>query len=125
MDATNIAELFKELPSIGKFRPYAEHTPASDAVNFYFKGDPDYSERLTEHVTLFRSIESGSLVGCRIKGVAGILENLPNSISIDHDNIKVSLLVWSFVGSADENERRTLKELAEAAADLKLEPACA
>ena len=34
------------------FQPYVEMSPEADALTFYFKPDADYSQRLTDHVTL-------------------------------------------------------------------------
>jgi hypothetical protein len=47
---------------------------AADAVNVYFSNERDYSQRLTDRVTVFRSIETDEIVGCRIKGVAEIIK---------------------------------------------------
>jgi hypothetical protein len=71
---------------------------------------------LTDHVTVFLSLATNELVGCRVKGVAGILEDLPNFIKIDHGGAKLSILFLSFRGGArNEEERRTINELAKAA----------
>ncbi len=104
------------------FRPYVDYNRASDAANFYFKPDADYSERLTDHVTLFRSIATKELVGCRIKGIAGIMADLPNFIEVGHDGIELRVLFLPFTGE-DEAVRRQMAELAKAAGGLKLETA--
>ena len=52
----------------GEFTPYAELSP-SRALTVYFKPDPDYSERLTELITVFRSLDTNEIVGCRIAKV--------------------------------------------------------
>ena len=46
------------------FRPYVEYSKEADAINFYFKPDPDHSERINEHVTLYRSDITNAVVGC-------------------------------------------------------------
>lgn len=82
--ATDIEQLLADNPPADTFEPYARMSPDADAVTFYFKGDADYSKRLTDHVTLFLSQGDGSIVGCRIKGVKGILDDLPNYLTINH-----------------------------------------
>lgn len=67
-----------------EFRPYLAISHEADTLTAYFKPDADYSKRLTDHVTLYRSLDSHEIVGCRIKGISGILEDLPNFLHIDH-----------------------------------------
>jgi hypothetical protein len=113
--AANLRELLIAQIAGTPFRPYIEISPDADSLTFYFKPDADYSQRLTDRVTLYRSIESNELVGCRIKGIAGILEDLPNYLHVDHEGAKLSMVFWSFRGGLDEDARNTFKELAEAA----------
>ena len=105
------------------FQPYHEISSETDALTFYFKPDADYSQRLTDHVTLYRSIESNELVGCRIKGITGILEDLPNYLHVDHDGMRLSMVFWSFRGGLDDEDRDTFKQLADAAGDRPLQTA--
>jgi hypothetical protein len=106
-----------------RFRPFVECSPEADAINVYIKPDADYSERLGEHVTLFRSLEDKTLVGCRIKGISGIVADATNWLKIDHDGIKLKLIFFSFRGSLEtDEERETLEELVAGAGDLNLEP---
>ena len=48
-------------------------SPEADGLTAYFKFDSDYSQRLTDHVTLYRSTGSDEIIGCRIKGISRIL----------------------------------------------------
>ncbi|MGD0898706.1 MAG: hypothetical protein ABR915_12790 [Thermoguttaceae bacterium] len=106
------------------FRPYLAINREADALTAYFKPDADYSERLTDHVTLYRSMESNEIVGCRIKGISGILEDLPNFLHVDYQGAKLSMVFWSFRGGVDdENLRDTFKQLAKAAGDMPLQTA--
>ena len=121
--ASNVIGFLEQQNWDTPFQPYVEMSQEADALTFYFKPDADYSERLTDHVTLYRSLESNELVGCRIKGIAGILEDLPNFLHVDHQGAKLSMVFWSFRGGLDENARDAFKELAEAAGDRTLQPA--
>jgi hypothetical protein len=121
--ATNVIEFLEQRNWDTPFQPYVEMNREADALTFYFKPDADYSERLTDHVTLYRSLESNELVGCRIKGIAGILEDLPNFLHVDHQGARLSMVFWSFRGGLDEVARDAFKQLAEAAGDRTLQPA--
>jgi hypothetical protein len=104
------------------FRPYVAVSREADALTAYFKPDADYSERLTDHVTLYRAIESNEIVGCRIKGISGILEDLPNFLHVDHQGAKLSMVFWSFRGGVDnEDLRDKFRQLAKAAGDMSLQ----
>lgn len=105
------------------FQPYVETSPEADALTFYFRPDPDYSERLNDHVTLYRSLESRELVGCRIKGISGIIEDLPNFVNVDYQGIRLSLVFLAFRGGVGEDARNVFKQLAEAAGDRTLQTA--
>lgn len=115
--------LAKEIGS-GDFKPYCRISSEADALVAYFKPDADYSERLTDHVTLYRSIDTNEIVGCRIKGISGILEDLPNFLHVNHQGATLSMVFWSFRGGVeDENLRQLFKQLATVAGNLPLQPA--
>ena len=118
-DLASVLEFDKLAP---EFRPYVEYSREADAINFYFKPDPEHSERINEHVTLYRSDLTNEVVGCRVKGISGIVESLPNFVAIDHNDVKLKLIFWSFMGPSDDAERVALNELAKNAGDLSLEP---
>lgn len=104
----------------GDFRPYHEINEASDSLTVYFRPDPDYSKRLTEHVTLYLSLETDEIVGCRIKGIKGILEDLPNEIRVRHKSGNLWLIFWAFRGCSDEDVRSVMRKLETAAIDNEM-----
>ena len=104
------------------FAPYVTISSEADALTAYFKPDADYSQRLTDHVTLYRSIDSDEIVGCRVKGIKGILEDLPNFLHVAYQGATLSMVFWSFRGSIDDRSRETLRQLAEVAGDMALQP---
>lgn len=107
-------------PVSGEFRPYCEYSKSADAINVYFSGDADYSERLTEHVTLFLSIDKKEIVGCRIKGIAGIMEYLPNYINVEHGDVTISVLFLPLRAGQDTEKSKKFDELATHAKPIKL-----
>lgn len=116
---TDLTKLLAENPANGEFRPYCYRNKEADALTIYFRSEPDYSKRLTDHVTLYLSIESNEPVGCRIKGISGLIEDLPNFLTIDHDGRSISILFLPFWQSNPEVRAAILK-LAEQARQSNL-----
>lgn len=104
------------------FAPYCEVSQEADSLTVFYKPDAYYSKRLTDHVTLYLAIDDPQgIVGCRIKGIAGLLEDLPNYLAVDHGGIKLALILLSFRGGTEDDEVKTaFNELARAAGDLEL-----
>lgn len=106
--------------NFGHFTPYVEFHEEADAITAYFKDEPDFSRRLTDHVTLYLSQANQEIVGCRIKGVRDILENLPNYLTIDHDSVRLSMLFLPYYASVSGEQREKLNELARASQSLRI-----
>ncbi len=123
--AADLMEFLKANPPEKKFVPYTILSKQADALTVYFEGDPDYSKRLNDHVTLFLSLETHEIVGCRIKGVSGIINDLPNYVRVQHNGIDLSLIFLPFRGGAgDEAAREAINTLAKQASErgMVLEP---
>lgn len=119
-----IRERLREKPMAKDFTPYLEFSKEADALNVYFRPDPDYSKRLTDHVTLYLSLESQEIVGCRLKGISGILEDLPNFVSVDDGERRLRILLVNYRSEVhDEFGRQALLEVARHAGDLELQDA--
>ena len=103
------------------FKPYVEFSPQADAMTCYFHPDADYSKRLNNHVTLFVSIETERLVGCRIKGIKGLIERLPNYIEVNHEGYELKCIFWSFMGGENPENQNTLDRLSEESRGLRLQ----
>jgi hypothetical protein len=73
----------KNNPPGKKCVPYCHLSKEADALTVYFKGDADYSKRLSEHITVCLSLETNEIVGCRIEGLSGIGRQ---SINAQNDN---------------------------------------
>ena len=117
---SDLMQFLRENPPANKFVPYCHLNGASDALTVYFEGDADYSVRLSDHVTLYRSLETDEVVGCRIKGIAGILEDLPNYIQVNHDDIQLSIVFLAFRGGAVGDESQVINHLAKTASEKNL-----
>lgn len=115
-----IRQFLKENPSAQKFIPYCYLSEDADALTFYFEGDPDFSERLNDHITLYRSMETNEIVGCRVKGVSSILRDLPNYISVNDHGVELSVIFLAYRGGADEDVAEMVNNLAKSAAERRI-----
>lgn len=112
---------FKENTPSGAFQPYSYFSAESDTLTIYFADEPDYSKRLTDHITILLSTESDEPIGCRVKGVSRIVSHLPNYIHVKNGSgTKVSHILLTFIGNADEETRTAIDEIAKKATDHDL-----
>jgi hypothetical protein len=122
---SELLKFLKQNPPSRKFVPYCYLNEGADALTVYFEGDPDRSERLSEHVTLYRSLENNEIVGCRIKGIARILEDLPNYITVNDGPLRLSIIFWAFRGTAENEGVSAMNDLARAASEHEMVLECA
>jgi hypothetical protein len=108
----------RELP----FEAYCDLDQEADALMVFYHPDAYFSKRLTDHVTLYLAMDDPQkIIGCRIKGIGDLLEDLPNYLAVDHGGIKLSLIFLSFRGGVEDDQVITaFNELARAAGDLEL-----
>jgi hypothetical protein len=115
-----IRQLLKENPPAKQFVPYCYLSQQADALTAYFEGDADYSERLNDHITLYRSLETNEIVGCRVKGISSLIADLPNYIRVNDGDVELSVLFFAYRGCAVGDERKTMNDLARAAAERNI-----
>jgi hypothetical protein len=102
----------KDLVALGReegpFKPYAYYGAEEDALTVYFKGDADYARRLNSRVTVFLSLDSGDLVGCQIKSVRHVIDDIGwFDVSIKHGKAELGLLFLPLHGAfADDDDAR-------------------
>jgi hypothetical protein len=117
---SELARFLRENPPAKKFVPYCYLSEQADELTVYFEGDADYSKRLNDHITVYLSLETDEIVGCRIKGVSGILEDLPNFIRVNHRDVELSIIFLAFRGGADKEVCEAVKGLARVAGERKM-----
>jgi hypothetical protein len=120
MASSKLSEFLAENPPAEQFTPYSLLNENSDALTVFLKPDAEYSKRLNDHVTLLLSLDDDSIVGCRIKGIQNILDDLPNYVKINHSGVEVSILFLPFLGSADPAARTSLNTLARETSEKNL-----
>jgi hypothetical protein len=117
---SDLVAFLSDNPPAETFKPYCYTSKEADTLTTYFSDAADYSKRLNDHVTLYLSLTTGDVVGCRIKGISGIIQDLPNYIEINHDRIQLSLIFFAFRGCAEEEGLRTINQLATEASKYNL-----
>jgi hypothetical protein len=124
---SELMRFLKENPPAKQFVPYSYLSKEADALTVYFEGDADYSKRLNDHITLYLSLETDEIVGCRIKGISSILKDLPHYLQVKHGGIELSVIFFAFRGGADEDVSEYINDLARVANERRmvLEPALA
>lgn len=84
---------FQRATSGRTFQPCAHYDQDADAITFFFSNEAEYRQRLNSRVTIYLSDETNELVGCRIKGVRSVLEDIGSfDVSISHGKIKLKML---------------------------------
>src|SRR5437868_4269436 len=82
----------------GDFRPRPHFFRDGDYVTYFFREDRAYEQRIDELLTVYRSVKTDELVGCKVKGVRRILSTLGNfGIKVEDGNVTMSML---FIGAA-------------------------
>lgn len=74
MAESDLRNFLKANPPARQFTPYCRLNREADTLTVYVEGDADYSEPLCDGVTIYRSLETDEVVGCRIEGILGLLE---------------------------------------------------
>jgi len=104
-DDKQIIDFLKQNSPSGKFKPHAFYSEASDSLTFYFSDEPDYAERLHSRVTVFYSMKDRQLVGCRIKNVKRVLDDVGSfPVEINHGGAQVTMLFLAFRGNVFETD---------------------
>jgi hypothetical protein len=103
----NLIDSFKQA---SVFRPCAYYGQEEDALTFYFRKDADYAKRINARVTVYLSMDDNELVGCQIKGVRRVLDELGElDLTIKHGRIKLQVVLLAFMERMlEQEETRTV-----------------
>jgi|GEM_PF-3308140 hypothetical protein len=107
-----------------EFSPYAYYGEEEDALTFYFSGERDYAKRINSRVTVFLSEETDELVGCQVKSVRHVLDDIGwFDVSIKHGKVKLSFLFVACRGEFGEEDKLLFREINRHAMETDLEVA--
>jgi hypothetical protein len=79
------------------FTPKPHYSAEGDSLTFYFKSEESYGERVDDFLTVYKSMNTGELVGCQVKGVVKALELLGDFGLLIHDRSSSVLLGMIFM----------------------------
>jgi hypothetical protein len=95
------------------FNPVPHYSALGDFLTYYFRDDRAYEQRVDGLLTVYLSMESHELVGCKIKGVRHILRTAGEfGVTLDGDGVKLGF--FFFVGAAaakDAKQKQRYEEL--------------
>lgn len=87
-----LAEHLRDRKAKG-FKPVPHYFQSGDFISHFIRDERCYAERVDELLTVYLSNSTGSLVGCKIKGVRRLLRSLKGfGISVESDNITLNYL---------------------------------
>lgn len=94
-----------------------------DFVKYFFRNERAHSLRLDDIVSVYLGMESGELVGCKIKGVKHILETAGSfGVLVDGETIKLGLFFFAGAATAkDELQKQLYEKLKQLAKDATLD----
>ena len=94
----NLIHFVDSYKAAAEFRPCAYYGQEEDALLFYFRNDADYAKRISGRVTVYLSMDDHELVGCQIKGVRRVLDELGElDLTIKHGKIKLQIVLLAFM----------------------------
>ncbi len=120
----DLTELVEQHRKEGPFKPYAYYGSEEDALTTYWRGDADYARRLNSRVTVFLSLESDELVGCQIKSVRHVLEDIGwFDVSLKHGRVRVAMLFLACRGefAGEPESRKIYRRIGEEVSRTQLE----
>lgn len=80
--------------------PVVGYVPAGDYLSVLLKDEPYFAQRIDNMLTVYLSMATKDLVGCKIKGVSVMLENAEKHrrFKITDEMVSVSVLILSVSG---------------------------
>ena len=105
------------------FEPRPFYSPDGDFLTFYFREDDHYAERVDELLTVYLSMDTQELVGCKIKGVRRILDTLGKlGVLVDDGEVKMSFLFLSGAFSREDARRKRYEEIGTRTRGIRINP---
>jgi hypothetical protein len=118
-----MAENLKEYLQTHKckgFNSVPHYSALGDFVTYYFRDARAYEQRVDELLTVYLTMDSNELVGCKIKGVRHILQTAGDfGVALDAGK-GVRLGFFFFIGAAaakDAKQKERYEELGRVAKD--------
>jgi hypothetical protein len=85
-----------------KVKPW--YSAEGDHLTVFFSPEMCYAERQDGLLTVFISERTGDLVGCKIKGISQLVENIKTTIRVTKDECEMNLILLAASGTAPHKE---------------------
>ena len=122
--SADLIRYIDEHPLTAPFSPVAYYEPEEDALTFYFRSDPDYAKRIDDLLTVYLSLENDQLVGCRLKGIRRIVEDIGDfGVRLTDSRVPLRLVFLALLSSVPDGPtaRKLFRELGRAATETNAE----
>ncbi len=112
-DSQFAKEVLSRFPAAAEFKPFATYDSDGDCTEFLTSGDTFYAERVDDLLTVYRSQDTGEVIGSLVKGVSGLVrklgKNLPGlRIEIQDGSVKLEHLFLLAHWTRESPEIRTI-----------------
>ncbi len=119
--AQDLKQYLAEHPCKG-FKPVPHYFPEGDYVTYFHRDERARAQRLDDLLTVYLSLASGELVGCKIKGVRHLLQTAGSfGVTVQDGHIKLGF--FFLIGSCiarEEAQKKLYQELNRMAQDVEL-----
>ena len=93
-----------------------------DFVTYFYRDDLAYEERIDELLTVYRSIDTQEMVGCKIKGVRRILQELGNfGVFIDDGQMLLGMLFMA-AAMVNPEKRQDYERVSRTYGNVRVDP---
>lgn len=99
-----MAEALAQFAKAETFRPVPFYSSEGDFLTVCLSPELYYDERIDDTLTVFRSMKSDDVVGCKLKGVSILVERVVRTVKVEDDKIALSFLLLNAVGKTDAHE---------------------
>ncbi len=120
--ADKLTEYLSEHPNKG-FHPIPFYSELGDFVTYYARDERCFERRVDDLLTVYLSMATKELVGCKIKGVKHLLQTAGNFlVSIGSGQVKLAFF-FAIVEkvASDPIQKRYYQELTSIAKDAELQ----
>jgi hypothetical protein len=105
------------------FEPKPFYSQDGDFLTFFFIDADHYADRVDDRLTVYLSMDTGELVGCKIKGVRRILDTLGRfGINLTDGHVQLSFLFLPGAMSREGDRQRRYEEIGALTQGVMLDP---
>ena len=103
------------------FRPVPHYFADGDFLTYYVRDEPHFARRIDELLTIYLSVNTKELIGCKVKGVKHLLQ-MAGEFSVSLDAGKANMAFFFHLGekvARDTEQKRLYQELTVLAKDAE------